>query len=234
MRAQEMLAGTVHDPADRLPRGPLVGGAGGRRGQAPGEGLAAAEEGADRLRRGREGVLRARRRRPSPPPRPRKARPGPVPRPEGGLWSSGHHRRHAPAFPAGISLLGSGGGQRRDRRRPPFASCHRRGRARAALLPQGSAGYQHTISTLSVFLQFHFYPRYLYSTGNHVQDAVRAAVHHVRPEPGRRKRIRRGGMPGRPADSEIEAVRCWQLAWTIPLVLTRGPGRANHPGSGSS
>ena len=66
VRAQEMLAGTVHGPADHLPRGPLVGGAGGRRGQAPGEGLAAAEEGADRLRRRREGVLRARcRRRPA-------------------------------------------------------------------------------------------------------------------------------------------------------------------------
>src|SRR5262245_12646875 len=88
----------------------------------------------------------------SPPPRPRKARPRPGSRQAGGLWSSGHHRRHAPAFPAGFSLPGSGGGRRRVAGGPPFASCHRRDRAMVA----PSAAGQRDISAPSVFLQFFF------------------------------------------------------------------------------
>src|SRR5215831_11833646 len=128
----------------------------------------------------------------NPPPRPRKARPGPGPRPEGGPWSSGHHRRHAPAFP--WWHLPAGLRWRPAPARPAARHSHHvisvtgPRRPLAAGVSTVSVHHQSSFSFSSVS----FLSSIAVQHGEHVQDAVRAAVYHVRPEPARRKRIRRG------------------------------------------
>ena len=133
-----------------------------------------------------------------------------------------------PAFPAGLRWRAAPG-------RPP-----------AAIRIMSSPGPGHGspsaagVSEVSAHHQFSF----RLSSDSFLSSV---AVQHGEPRPGRSQgrcpscaagsrsaaNVSAVGTPGRPADSEIGAVRCWQLAWTIPLVLTHGPGRANHRGPGS-
>jgi hypothetical protein len=128
----------------------------------------------------------------SPLPRPRKARPGPGPQLEGRPWSSGHHRRHAPAFPAGISRwapVACGAGT------PAGRHSHHAIAGAGAWRSLGGRS-QRGISALPVFIQVLF--RFIFILGSRTARGTTSRTQSgplsilCGREPERRKRIRRG------------------------------------------